>query len=52
MFRTAGAVEILAVTGLRHESLDHAMERHVIVVALARELLDALGMLGRGSVAA
>ena len=40
-------LKILAVAGLRHESLDHAMERHVVVIALARELLDALGMLGR-----
>ena len=47
IFRTAGAVEILAVAGLRHEAVHHAVERHVVVVALARQLLDALGMLGR-----
>ena len=47
IFRTAGAVEILAVAGLRHEAVDHAVERHVVVIALARQLLDPLGMLGR-----
>src|SRR5438445_7439971 len=47
IFRTAGAVEILAVAGLRHESLDHAMERHVVVVTLTPQQLYALGMLGR-----
>ena len=46
IFRTASAVEVLAVAGLRHESLDHTMERHVVVIALARQQLDALGMLG------
>ena len=47
IFRSAGAVEILAVAGLRHEAVHHAMERHVVVKAFARELLDALGVLGR-----
>ena len=47
IFRTAGAVEVLAVAGLRHEAVHHAVERHVVVIALARELLDALGVLGR-----
>ena len=47
IFRTAGAVEILAVAGLRHEAVHHAVERHVVVIALARQLLDALGVLGR-----
>ena len=47
VFRSAGAVEILAVAGLRHEAVDHAVERHVVVIAVARELLDALGMQGR-----
>ena len=47
VFRSAGAVEILAVAGLRHEAVHHAVERHVVVIAVARELLDALGMLGR-----
>ncbi|MET4761001.1 hypothetical protein ABH970_001373 [Bradyrhizobium ottawaense] len=47
IFRAAGAVEVLAVAGLRHEAVHDAMERHVVVIALARELLDALGMLGR-----
>ena len=47
IFRAAGAVEVLAVAGLRHEAVHHAMERHVVVIALARELLEALGMLGR-----
>ena len=47
VFRAAGAVEILAVAGLRHEAVHHAVERHVVVITLARELLDALGMLGR-----
>src|SRR6185437_2719108 len=47
IFRSAGAIEILAVAGLRHEAVHHAMERHVVVKAVARELLDALGVLGR-----
>ena len=47
IFRTAGAVEVLAVAGLRHEAVHDAVERHVVVKALARQLLDALGVLGR-----
>src|SRR4051812_21296385 len=47
ILRAAGAVEILAVSGLRHEAVHYPVERHVVVVAFARELLDALGMLGR-----
>ena len=47
IFRAAGTVEIFAVAGLRHEAVHHAMERNVIVEALTRKLLDALGMLGR-----
>ena len=31
IFRTAGAVAVLAVAGLRHEAGDDAMERHVVV---------------------
>ena len=51
IFRAAGAVAVLPVAGLRHEAGDHAVERHVVVEALARELLDALGVLGREVVA-
>src|SRR5262245_3832295 len=45
IFRSAGAVAALAVAGLRHETGDDAMERHVVVVLLPRQRLDALGML-------
>ena len=45
IFRTAGTIEILAVAGLRHEAFDHAVERHVVVIAVARQRLDALGVL-------
>ena len=38
---------MLAVAGLRHEAVDDAMERHVVIKALARQLLQPLGMLGR-----
>ena len=51
IFRAAGAVAVLAVAGLRHEAGDHAVERHVVVEVLARELLEALGVLGREVVA-
>src|SRR4051794_4699390 len=47
IFRPAGAVEVLTIAGLRHEAVHDAVERHVVVIALARELLDALGVLGR-----
>ena len=47
IFRPAAAVEILAVAGLRHEAVHDAMERHVVVIAVARKLLDTLGVLGR-----
>jgi hypothetical protein len=33
------AVAVLSVAGLRHEAVDHAMERHVVVKMIARELL-------------
>src|SRR5262249_43947807 len=45
IFGAAGAVEVLAVTGLGHEAVDDTVERHVVVVAVAGELLDPLGML-------
>jgi hypothetical protein len=38
---------VLPVAGLRHEARDHAVERHVVIILVARELLDAFGMLGR-----
>src|SRR5689334_4670804 len=47
IFRAAGAVEFFTVAGLRHEAVDDAVERHVVVEAVARELLDARGMPGR-----
>ena len=47
IFRAAGAVAVLAVAGLRHEAVDHAVERHVVVELLARQRLEALGVLGR-----
>src|SRR5205085_8581767 len=47
IFRTAGAIKILSVAGLRHEAVHHAVERHVVVITFTRKLLDALGMLGR-----
>ena len=37
MFRAAGAVTVLTVAGLRHEAVDHAVERHVIVKTFARQ---------------
>ena len=40
-----------AVAGLRHEAGDDAVERHVVVVLFARELLDAFDVLGREVVA-
>ena len=46
MLRAAGAVAVLAVTGLRHEAVDHPMERHVIIKSFARQKLHPLGMLG------
>ncbi len=51
IFRLAAAVAAIAVAGLRHEARDHAMERHVVVEAVARELLDAGGVSGREVVA-
>ena len=48
---SAGAIEILAVAGLRHEAVHHPMERHVVVKTFTRELLDAFGMLRREIVA-
>src|ERR1700730_6201363 len=47
VFRPAGAVEILAVAGLRHEAIHHAVEWHVVVIAFARQLLDPLGVFRR-----
>src|SRR5207247_7683550 len=47
IFGAAAAVELYAVAGLRHEAVHDAVEWHVVVIALARELLDALGVLGR-----
>src|SRR5882757_10158752 len=46
IFRATAAVALLAVTGLRHEAADDAVERHVVVELVARQLLDALGVLG------
>ena len=45
--RAAGAVAVFAVAGLRHETVDDAMERHVVVKLLARQLLQPLGVSGR-----
>jgi hypothetical protein len=42
---------ILAVTGLRHESVNHAMKRHIVVKMIARELLEPLRMSGRNVIA-
>src|SRR6202041_2700193 len=47
IFRSAGAVEILAVAGLRHEAVHHAMKWHVVVIAFAGQLLQTLGVLRR-----
>src|SRR5579864_9117455 len=47
MLRAAGAVAVLAVAGLRHETVDDPVERHVVVKTLARQLFQALGMAGR-----
>src|ERR1700682_673370 len=47
MARAAGAVEILSITCLRHESSHYAMERHVIVKAFTSEQLDLLGVFWR-----
>src|SRR6202022_4486747 len=35
------------IAGLRHEAFDHAMERDAVVLALARQLLDLLDVVGR-----
>ena len=40
-----------AVAGLRHEAGDHPMERHAVVEALARELLEPRSVAGRDVVA-
>ena len=45
--RAAGAVAVLAVAGLRHEAVDDAMERHVVIKSLARQLFESLGVSGR-----
>src|SRR5579883_1837133 len=47
ILRPAGAVVVLPVAGLRHEAFDHAVERDVVVEAVAGELFDALGVIGR-----
>ena len=46
-FRAAGAVAVRAVAGLRHETVDDAIERHVVVKAFARQLLQPLGVARR-----
>ena len=51
IFRAARAVAARTIAGLRHEACDHAVKGNIIIVLLARELLDALGMLGRNVVA-
>ena len=51
IFGVAGAVAPPAVAGLRHEARDHAMERHAVVEAVARELLQPRGVVGREVVA-
>ena len=51
IFRAAGAVTVLAVAGLRHEAVDDAVERHVVVKVLAREQLQPLGVMRRNVVA-
>ena len=35
------------IAGLRHEAVDHAMEHDAVVEPVARQLLDALDMVGR-----
>ena len=51
ILRAAGAVAVLAVAGLRHEAGDDAVERHAVVEALARELLQPRRMPRRDVVA-
>ena len=46
VLRAAGA-GALGAAGLRHEAVDDAMEDDAVVEALARQLLDALDVLGR-----
>jgi hypothetical protein len=41
----------LTVAGLRHEAVDHAMERHIVVKMVARKLLEPLRVIGRDIVA-
>jgi hypothetical protein len=41
----------LAVAGLRHEAVDDAVKRHIVVKAVAGELFHALGMMRRDVVA-
>jgi hypothetical protein len=43
----AGAVTVFAVAGLRHEAVDHAVERDVVIKAFARQKLHPLRVLGR-----
>ena len=47
MLRAAGAIAVLAVAGLRHEAVDDAVERHVVVKTFARQHFQTLGMAGR-----
>src|SRR5208282_3991689 len=51
IFRAAGAVAVLPIAGLRHETIDDAVERHVVIEAVARELRHALGVMRRNVVA-
>jgi hypothetical protein len=44
IFRAAGAVAVLAVAGLCHESSDDTVEWHIVVKMLARELLQPLSV--------
>src|SRR5262249_45343168 len=51
IFRAAGAIAIPSIACLRHETIDHAMKGNIVVELVARELLDAFGVLGREIVA-
>ena len=45
IFRAAGAVAVLAVAGLCHESVDDAMEEDIVVEMIARKLLQPIDMI-------
>ena len=46
LLRSAHA-RAVGAAALRHEIVDHAVEHHAVVKALAHQFLDALDMLGR-----